>query len=200
MAVSVVFRFTDERDALATYDAIIAEMELPQRTPPGAVYHWAAATEAGLIVSDVWESPEQFEAFATTQIGPLTRKHGLKPPLVEVSDIYKRIDGFAEPRRGIGIFVELVGDTKALLAAYDAVNERVRVDTDIPDGLVVHIATATAGGIRIIDHWRSREDFESFGRTRLGPALQASGMPQPRFSFFELHNVIDSRKAPALER
>ena len=49
-------------------------------SPEGAVFHWVAATDDGLIVVDVWESDEQFNQFAAEQIGPFTAQVGIEEP------------------------------------------------------------------------------------------------------------------------
>jgi hypothetical protein len=51
----------------------------------------------------------------------------------------------------------------------------------------------TAKGIRVIDHWRSRQDFDKFMQTRLATAIKSLNMPQPRITQFEVYNTIDPR-------
>ena len=57
--------------------------------PRGAISHWAAATDDGLRVVDVWESKEQYEAFARDQIGPFSQQAGLTgPPEVTYHEVH----------------------------------------------------------------------------------------------------------------
>jgi hypothetical protein len=48
--------------------------------PDGAIFHWVAATEDGMIVVDVWKTIEQFDAFARDQIGPFSAQAGIQGP------------------------------------------------------------------------------------------------------------------------
>ena len=43
-------------------------------------FHWAAKTDDGLHVVDVWESREVFDKFAQEQIGPYTQEAGIPAP------------------------------------------------------------------------------------------------------------------------
>ena len=63
---------------LEQYDQVIDRMGLTPGgdTPPGALFHWVAATDEGIRVVDVWESQEQFDKFAEEQIGPYSRAVG----------------------------------------------------------------------------------------------------------------------------
>jgi heme-degrading monooxygenase HmoA len=81
---------------------------------------------------------------------------------------------------------------------YDAVNEKLGVETDKPDGMIVHTAIDEGeNGIRIVDVWESREAFESFRDARLLPAIKAvaeeKGVPMegpPSYEFSEIHHLV----------
>ena len=80
MAVAYEMRF--EGGTLEQYDRV---MELRGLTgegpaPEGAIFHWVAKTDDGLIVVDVWETDEQFNRFAEEQIGPYTKQVGIPVP------------------------------------------------------------------------------------------------------------------------
>jgi hypothetical protein len=69
----------------------IAEMGLTSGGPgpPGALFHWVTLTEDGTLqVTDVWESREQFEAFAEEQIGPYTAEVGLPEPAMTHHEVH----------------------------------------------------------------------------------------------------------------
>lgn len=76
MPIAVVLDFAGA--TLEQYDRVNELMGLTQRGPgpPGALFHWATATETGIRVTDVWESREQFERFAGETIRPLAREVG----------------------------------------------------------------------------------------------------------------------------
>ena len=55
---------------------------------------------------------------------------------------------------------------------YDAVHRKVLDRTGgSADGLLVHLARQTGDGVQVIDVWRSREDYERYGREVVGPVL-----------------------------
>ena len=66
-----------------TYDRMAASMDAhgsELRDHP-AVQHVAAVTDDGLLVVDVWESPDAFGAFAESQIGPAAEAAGVTAPI-----------------------------------------------------------------------------------------------------------------------
>ena len=78
--MGVAFEIRFKRTTLEQYDQV---MELMGLTPGGpipahALFHWAAATDDGLLVVDVWESA--FNKFAAEQIGPFTAQVGFEGP------------------------------------------------------------------------------------------------------------------------
>jgi hypothetical protein len=77
MAVAVEMNFKGA--TLDQYDQIMQKMGLTPggATPPGAISHWAAQTDEGLRVVDVWESQEAYDQFAAEQIGPYSAEVGI---------------------------------------------------------------------------------------------------------------------------
>ena len=96
MAVAFEMRF--EGATLEQYDRVMELMGLDQgdTSPTGAVFHWVAATDNGIVVVDVWESDEQFNHFAETQIGPYTQQVGIPaPPVVTRYEVHNTLVGDA---------------------------------------------------------------------------------------------------------
>jgi hypothetical protein len=94
MAVAVTMDF--EGATLDQYDQVIEKMSLqPQGAgAPGGLFHWVTATDGGIRVTDVWESKDQFEAFAASQIGPISVAVGVpNPPLVAFYDVHSYLTG-----------------------------------------------------------------------------------------------------------
>jgi hypothetical protein len=89
MAVAVVQEF--DGGTLEQYDEIIRLLGL---TPggagvPGGLFHWVTATDGGIRVTDVWESAEQFQAFAQERIGPLAAQVGVPgQPRITVYEVH----------------------------------------------------------------------------------------------------------------
>jgi hypothetical protein len=89
MAVAVVMDFNGA--TLEQYDRTIEKMGFTRGGAggPGGLFHWVAATPTGIIVTDVWESKEQFDKFAQEQIGPITAEVGFPgPPEITFHEVH----------------------------------------------------------------------------------------------------------------
>jgi hypothetical protein len=64
---------------LAQYDRI-SEMMPGGRVPPGAIFHWVAATDHGVRVVDVWEDRATFDKFDEEILRPFTADVGAPQP------------------------------------------------------------------------------------------------------------------------
>ena len=90
MAVAIEMRFTGA--TLAQYDEVMRLMALPEEGPDGALFHWVAATDDGIVVVDVWETMEQFDRFARENITPNTVKAGIPaPPAVTTHAVHNHL-------------------------------------------------------------------------------------------------------------
>ncbi len=57
--------------------------------PAGAISHWVTATDKGMLVTDVWQTREQFDAYSEQQIGPFSAEVGLTaPPEITFYDVH----------------------------------------------------------------------------------------------------------------
>jgi hypothetical protein len=80
---------------------------------------------------------------------------------------------------------------------YDSIAQRLNVDSDKPEGLIVHTAgfDEDAGVFRILDVWETREHAERFLNDRLMPIVQEmmasrpDARPPDRQTFYDLHDV-----------
>jgi hypothetical protein len=89
MAMAVVMDF--QGGTLAQYDEALRLMGFQREGggPPGALFHWTAATPDGLRVVDVWRSREEFDRFAMEQMGPITQQAGFtSAPAMAFFDVY----------------------------------------------------------------------------------------------------------------
>ena len=91
----------------------------------------------------------------------------------------------------IGLSIKFANGTAE---QYEAVNQQMGVEENPPDGLVFHAAGPADDGWSVIDFWESREQFDSFFESRLGPAIVELGdrAPQgePYIKEFPVHNTI----------
>ena len=89
MAVAVEMNFAGA--TMEQYDQVIQKMGLTPKggTPPGALFHWVAASDDGMRVVDVWESQEQFDQFAQEKITPYSAEVGItEPPEMRVYEVH----------------------------------------------------------------------------------------------------------------
>jgi len=82
-----------------------------------------------------------------------------------------------------GILLEF--DTSIGKTQYDAVNEKLGLDPakgtgDWPEGLITHAGGTLPDGFIVYEVWESKAKQEAFMAGRLGAALGAVGVPQPR--------------------
>ena len=93
----------------------------------------------------------------------------------------------------IAVLMEAPGDAHP--GGYDAVNEKMDLANNPPDGMIVHTAgRAENGSWRIFDVWESQDAYDRFNETRLTPALRevfgdemVDNGPSPEF--YELYNL-----------
>ena len=84
------------------------------------------------------------------------------------------------------------GDTST--TNYDSVKEKLNVEGDRPDGMIIHTAGFTdEGTFRIFDVWETEEQHSRFMNERLRPIVQevmGEGTARPHESSYQLHDVI----------
>lgn len=81
---------------------------------------------------------------------------------------------------------------------YDTISQRLNVEGDRPDGVIVHTAgfDEDAGVFRIFDVWETREQGERFHRERLMPIVEELAANRPdvtppdREGWYELHSLF----------
>ena len=94
--MAVAFKMKFEGATLEQYDKVIELMGLTgdSPAPEGAIFHWVAKTDDGILVVDVWESDEQFNKFAEEQIGPYSAQAGIPgPPEMTYRDVHNTLGG-----------------------------------------------------------------------------------------------------------
>jgi hypothetical protein len=69
-------------------------------------------------------------------------------------------------------------------------------EADAPEGLLLHTAGESDQGWYVYDVWESKEHFQRFIDSKLGPAMAASGATaEPHPQFFPVATLV---KGPAL--
>jgi hypothetical protein len=73
---------------------------------------------------------------------------------------------------------------------YDALREEVGWERMYPKGVISHAAAFDEhGNAHVVDVWESPEALDEFVNTRLGPAIQMLGIPQPIVEVYPLYNL-----------
>ena len=71
------------------YDAARDVVNWEGNVPDGAVLHVAAFSDKGLRVTDIWESPEDFQRFVQTRLMPGVQQLGIQgEPKVELYPVH----------------------------------------------------------------------------------------------------------------
>jgi hypothetical protein len=181
---------TDDYDAVN--DAIgIHEGNLPD----GLISHAVGPTEdgKGLLIADVWESPEQLEAFIQNQVGPAMQKVGLESDAQpRVHPVHNHFQGSGEEGNVI-ILIESPGFGPE---HYDEVTGKM--DSHEADGsghpAVSHVAAITDDGMVFVDIWDSGEAAQKFVEEEVGPAAASAGhdLSNAQTRVVPVHNTFKS--------
>ncbi len=81
----------------------------------------------------------------------------------------------------------------ATLDQYDQVIQKMGFHAQgagAPQG-IFHWVAKTDDGIRIVDVWESKEDYERFAQEQIGPYAAEAGIPAPpEVRYTEIHNYL----------
>ncbi|ADB52367.1 hypothetical protein [Conexibacter woesei] len=89
--MSILVRFTPQSLTNAQYDESVRRLEAAGAFPPdGLDYHLCFGTDGELLVSEVWDSREQWEAFAE-RLMPILAEVGIQPGEPAVFDVHNRV-------------------------------------------------------------------------------------------------------------
>jgi hypothetical protein len=73
----------------------------------------------------------------------------------------------------------------------DRLNEKIRPEGNVPDGLIFHASGPVDGGFGAIDFWESRAQFDRFAAEQIGPAAAAVGITSmPEVHEFPVHEYF----------
>jgi heme-degrading monooxygenase HmoA len=68
----------------AVYDAVMADVAEPRRRAPGFTSHTAHVENAGITVTEVWETREQWRAWFDTSLPPHLPAHAADPAVIDL--------------------------------------------------------------------------------------------------------------------
>jgi hypothetical protein len=99
----------------------------------------------------------------------------------------------------MAVLLEQVMPEGVDVAMLDEVSAEMGVETNPPDGLIVHVHFMENGRARVVDVWESAEALGTFRQNRLMPAIQkvAEGrgiqLTQPETSVTEVASMVRPR-------
>ena len=71
------------------YEQARSEVRWETDTPKGAKFHVSWFADDGLHVLDLWDSPQDFQSFVDTRLGPATQRIGIKgQPNVQLTEAH----------------------------------------------------------------------------------------------------------------
>ena len=74
------------------YEAVLQQLNLGGRMPPGGIFHAAGPIEGGWRVVDVWETQEAFDIFLREKLEQAMQNAGMAPPEVEAWPVYSTLE------------------------------------------------------------------------------------------------------------
>jgi hypothetical protein len=88
MAIAAIIEFPG--GTLENYDEVLRRLGFRPEGPGtvGGIFHWAAATDSGFRVTDVWETREQFEDYYRESVMPVASEVGLAEPEITVLEVH----------------------------------------------------------------------------------------------------------------
>jgi hypothetical protein len=93
--------------------------------------------------------------------------------------------------------VRMVSPDEVTYDVYQQVEDKLDVENNPPQGLIVHTASVVDGKLKIVDIWESEEDAQRFGQERLGPAIESvagpdmGGPPRPdQVAIYEIKSMV----------
>ena len=92
--MAIVMHLRWEGITPAQYDQACEQVGWETVVPEGAVFHVASFSNGGIDVTDVWDSAEQFQAFADQRLLPVLKGKLAFPgePVVTVEPAYRVFD------------------------------------------------------------------------------------------------------------
>jgi hypothetical protein len=106
---------------------------------------------------------------------------------------------------GIGVVVAIVFSQTlpegVPIEMLDAVSDDMGVDTDPPEGLIVHTHSVVDGRVQIMDVWESQAAHDTFEAERLSPAMRKVAErlgftpppAPPEATVYDVHRVVRGR-------
>ncbi|HEX5261088.1 MAG TPA: hypothetical protein VFW18_06385, partial [Gaiellales bacterium] len=155
MAVLALMEF--EGGTIDQYEQINEALGIrgPEDAPDGLIRHVAGESDDGLVIIDLWESPEAMADFYENSLRTASEQvEGVPEVEPRVAPVHNHISGQGEIA-GVIMIAEVPG---AGADVYDQVRDEIP-GHDENHPAVSHAAAITDDGLLIVDVWESPEAF-----------------------------------------
>jgi hypothetical protein len=141
--------------------------------PHGLVSHVCGVTGDGIVIVEVWDSPDSYDRFVHDRLSGALMEAGMPPAVPRLRRVHHLRHG-----SGTAASVLVMVEPPGLDAeAYDA----LVAELPAQDARALHVgAVKDDGTILIVDLWDSQESFAEFARTQVAEAAEDMGQVQPR--------------------
>jgi hypothetical protein len=81
----------------------------------------------------------------------------------------------------------------ATIDQYDRILEKMGLTPggSTPPGAISHWVAKTDDGMRVVDVWETKEQYERFAQEQIGPYSREVGIEQePEMRFYDVHNYL----------
>lgn len=159
--------------------------------PDGLVEHFAAGSDDGVLIVDVWESEEALGRFVESRLRHAVEEVGLAPAQPRILPLHNRLPG-AGTKPGVGVVIEIDG---LGLDAYDEMASKMQAHQGEGNhpGVMHNAARSESGGVVVVDVWESPEAFGQFAEQQIAPAGASVGLGPVEPRIVPIHNVIKGR-------
>jgi hypothetical protein len=85
----------------------------------------------------------------------------------------------------------------ATIGQYDQVLQKMGLSPGgaVPKGAISHWVAKTDDGMRVVDVWETREEFDRFAREQIGPYSKEAGIErEPTIRFYDVHNYLTAAR------
>jgi hypothetical protein len=167
----------------------ILEIAGDEDAPDGLISHVAGPTDDGILIVDVWDSPESLERFFEERgVGRAMQEAGAPEGEPRVLPVHNHFEG-SGTNAGVLVIAEIDG------FGPDVYDEMISsMDEHAAPGnhpSVQHTAAVTeSGGVIVVDLWESPEAFGEFAQKAVAPAGEAVGLAPFEPRFVPVHNRL----------
>ena len=187
MAVMALMEF--EGGTIDQYEQINEALGIrgPEDAPDGLIRHVVGESDDGLVIIDLWESPEAMADFYENSLRAASEQvEGVPEVEPRVAPVHNHISGQGEIA-GVIMIAEVPG---AGADVYDQVRDEIP-GHDENHPAVSHTAAITDDGLLIVDVWESPEAFGEYAGEKVAPAGEKAGMTGFEPRFVKVHNHIE---------